>query len=245
VTAFVTWRWWPPDDASTFWHLQWESWPQGVGLFALGVCAGEAGSLEDLTARARRLGWIALAAVVLLVALAGYEQVRGQGASTLHGAGWAAMLGTVLYGIISVAFTVWFSVLIRARWSGDGPLRARAGRASYATYVLHPLALTAIMVLFASLALAPERKFLAVAVVAVPVCFLAGYAATRVSGLSKVLLPPSQGASMTTSVSLPVSPQPIRGAPALAVSNRCRRFAQRCETDPVDEPGGSAARPAR
>lgn len=21
VTAFVTWRWWPPDDASTFWHL--------------------------------------------------------------------------------------------------------------------------------------------------------------------------------------------------------------------------------
>ena len=121
-------------------------------------------------------------------------QARGQGASTLHGAGWAAMLGTVLYGIISVAFTVWFTVLIRERWSGDGPLRARAGRASYATYVLHPLALTAIMVLFASLALAPELKFLAVAVVAIPVCFLAGYAATRVPGMSKVLLLIFQGA---------------------------------------------------
>jgi fucose 4-O-acetylase-like acetyltransferase len=188
VTAFVTWRWWPPDDASTFWHLQWESWPQGAGLFALGVWAGETGSLEDLTARARRLGWTALAAVVLLVALAGYEQARGQGESTLHGAGWAAMLGTVLYGIISVAFAVWFTVLIRARWSGGGPVRACAGRASYATYFLHPLVLTAIMVLFASLALAPELKFLAVAVVAVPVCFLAGYAATRVPGMSKALL---------------------------------------------------------
>jgi uncharacterized membrane protein len=74
----------------------------------------------------------------------------------------------ILYGIISVAFAVWFTALIRARWSGGGPLLARAGRASYATYVLHPLALTAIMVLFASLALAPELKFLVVAVAAVP-----------------------------------------------------------------------------
>jgi len=44
------------------------------------------------------------------------------------------------------------------------------------------------MVLFASLALAPELNFLAVAVaVVVPVCFVAGYAATRVPSVSKVL----------------------------------------------------------
>ena len=97
------------------------------------------------------------------------------------------MLRVVLYGVASVAVTVWFTALIRARWAGDGPLRARAGRASYATYVLHPLLLTAIMVLFASLALAPELKFLVVAVVAVPVCFLAGWAATRVPAISNVL----------------------------------------------------------
>jgi len=191
VTAFVTWRWWPPDDASTFLGMQWESWPQGAVLFALGVWAGEAGSLEDLTGRARRLGWTALAAAGLLVALAGYEQARGQGASTLHGAGWAAMFGTVLYGIISVAFAVWFTALIRARWSGGGQFRSCAGRASYATYVLHPLVLTAVMVLFAPLPLAPPEKFLAVAVVAVPICFLTGYAATRVPGISKILLPPA------------------------------------------------------
>ncbi len=43
------------------------------------------------------------------------------------------------------------------------------------------------MVLFVPLALAPELAFLAVAVVAVPVCYLAGYAATRVPGISKAL----------------------------------------------------------
>jgi len=47
--------------------------------------------------------------------------------------------------------------------------------------------LTAIMVAFASLALSPELTFLVVAVVAVPACFLAGYTATRVPGLSKVM----------------------------------------------------------
>ena len=156
-------------------------------LFALGVWAGEAGSLEGLTAWARPLGWTALAAAASFVALGVYEQARGQLDSILHSVGWAAMLGMVLYGIISVAFTVWFTALIRARWPGGGPLRARAGRASYATYFLHPLVLTAIMVLFASLALAPELMFLVVAVVAVPVCFLAGYAATRMPGISKVL----------------------------------------------------------
>jgi len=187
VAGFLVWQRWPPDDGNTFLDLRWQSWPQGAVLFALGVWAGEAGSWEALTAWARRLGWTALAAAALFVALGVYEQARGQLGSILHSVGWASILGMVLYGIISVAFTVWFTALIRARWTGDGPLRARAGRASYATYVLHPLLLTAIMVLFASLALAPELAFLVVAVVAVPVCFLVGYAATRVPGISKAL----------------------------------------------------------
>ena len=187
VTAFVVWQRWPLGNASSFAHLRWDYWPQGAVLFALGVWAGEAKSLEDLTAWAPRLGWTALAATAVFVAVGVYEKVHGHLASALHGTNWVAMGGAVLYGIISVAFAVWFTALIRARWSGDGPLRARAGRASYATYVLHPVLLTAIMVLFASVALAPELEFLVVAVVAVPVCFLAGYAATRVPGISKAL----------------------------------------------------------
>jgi hypothetical protein len=123
-----------------------------------------------LTAWARPLGWTALAATALFVASGIYEKTRGQAAaeSALHGLGWPLMLGVVLYGIISVAVTVWFTALIRARWPGTGPLRARAARASYATYVLHPVVLTAVMVLFASLALAPELTCLVVAVVAGP-----------------------------------------------------------------------------
>jgi fucose 4-O-acetylase-like acetyltransferase len=181
------WQRWQLGDAHAFLNVQWQLWPQGAGLFALGVWAGEAGNWEHLTAWAPRLGWTALAAAALWAALAVYLKTQGHLESALHGAGWLVMLNAVLYATISVAVTVWFTALIRARWSGDGPLRARAGRASYATYVLHPVVLTAVMVAFAPLALAPELMFLVVAVVAVPVCFGAGYAATRVAGISKVL----------------------------------------------------------
>jgi len=57
VTAFLVWQRWTLGNASSFAHLRWDYWPQGAVLFALGVWAGEAGSLGDLTAWAHRLGW--------------------------------------------------------------------------------------------------------------------------------------------------------------------------------------------
>jgi len=87
VTGFLAWQRWPPDDAGTFLDLRWQSWPQGAVLFALGAWAGEAGNWQDLTAWTRRLGWTALAAVALFVALGVYEQARGQLGSVLHSVG--------------------------------------------------------------------------------------------------------------------------------------------------------------
>jgi hypothetical protein len=49
------------------------------------------------------------------------------------------------------------------------------------------LVLTAFMVAFAWVALAPEIKFILVAVAGVAACFTAGYALTRVPGIAKVL----------------------------------------------------------
>jgi hypothetical protein len=77
--------------------------------------------------------------------------------------------------------------LVRRRWPSHGPLLGKAARASYATYLIHPLVLTTIMVLLAPVALAPEIKFALVAIAAVAACYLAGYALTRMPGSSKVL----------------------------------------------------------
>jgi len=82
---------------------------------------------------------------------------------------------------------VWFVGWAKARWPGHGPLIGTAARGSYAAYLVHPLVLTAIMVLFAPVALIPEIKFVLVSIGGVSACFAVGYALTRVPGVSRVL----------------------------------------------------------
>jgi glucan biosynthesis protein C len=97
------------------------------------------------------------------------------------------MTFALLDGVIAVSGTLWFIAWLRGRWPSHGPLLGKAARASYATYVMHPLVLTAIMAAIVTVPLAPEIKFLLVAPAGVAACFTAGYALTRVPGISNVL----------------------------------------------------------
>jgi glucan biosynthesis protein C len=187
VSSFAVWQLWPW-TAQTYLNPRLAEWPQGAVLFALGVHAAEAGWLGDLSSLlARRLGWVAAAALAILEALVAVELARGQFDALVAGASWPTMAFALLDGVIAVAGTLWFVAWLRGRWPTHGPVLGKAGRASYATYVSHPLVLTAVMVASASVALAPEIKFVLVAAVGVPVCFVAGYALTRAPGISKVL----------------------------------------------------------
>lgn len=71
--------------------------------------------------------------------------------------------------------------------AGVAAAPAKAARASHATYLVHPLVVTLVMMSFRWLSLAVELKWLVVAAVAVPACYVAGYTLTRPPGLSKVL----------------------------------------------------------
>ena len=101
--------------------------------------------------------------------------------------GSSTILFALLDGMVAVSVSLWFISWVRRRWPSLGPLIGKAARASYATYLIHPLMLTTIMVLLAHVVLAPEIKFVLVVTVAVAACYLAGYALIRVPGVSKVL----------------------------------------------------------
>jgi surface polysaccharide O-acyltransferase-like enzyme len=189
VTSLAVWQVWPW-NAEVVLNLRAGEWPQGAVLFALGVYAGETGWAQQLSPGAvRRLGWVAAAGAAAFSALLGLEVlVRGDIDVLLEA---QAPLDTavmaVLDGVLAVAWTVWCVAWFQRRWDRHGPLIAKAGRASYATYILHPLVLTTLMVLFALVALGPALKFLVLSLVAVPTCFLIGYAVTRLPGVSRVL----------------------------------------------------------
>jgi glucans biosynthesis protein C len=164
------------------------AWTQALVLFALGVSAAEAGWDGRLTRRAeRRLGQVAVVGVVLTMALVSYTGARDQLDTALGGLGWAAISFAVLYGVVSVAFTMWCLAWLRRRWPAHGPTMAKAGRASYATYLLHPVVLVSVMLAFRAVPLVSELKFVVVSVVAVPFCFAVGYVVTRLPGVGRVV----------------------------------------------------------
>ncbi len=188
VSSFAVWQVWPA-NAVMFLNLRAGQWPQGAVLFALGVQGAEAGWLDEFPrVLARRLGWVAAAGLAALVALmVSLVLARGVDQAGVEGADLPTMAFALPDGVIAVSGTLWFTAWLRGRWPTHGPLLGKAARASYATYVIHPLVLTAVMVLLASVTLAPEIKFLLVAPAGVVACFTAGYALTRVPGMSKVL----------------------------------------------------------
>ena len=188
VSSFAVWQPWPV-LGDTFLNLRWGEWPQGAVLFALGVHGAEAGWLEDFPpVLARRLGWVAAAGVSALLALMLYLVLaRGEDQALVMGADVATMGFALLDGVIAVTGTLWSLSWLRRRWPTHGVLVGKAARASYAAYVIHPLVLTSVMVLFAWVALASEIKFVLVSAAGVAVCFMAGYLLTRVPGISKVL----------------------------------------------------------
>jgi glucan biosynthesis protein C len=188
VSSFAVWQVWPA-NAGGLLNLRVGQWPQGAVLFALGVLGAEAGWLDEFPpVLARRLGWVAAAGLAALVALmVSLVLARGADQAGVEGADLPTMAFAVLDGVIAVSGTLWFIAWLRHRWPTHGPLLGKAARASYATYLIHPLVLTAVMVAFAAAPLAPEIKFLLVATAGVAACFTAGYALTRAPGISKVL----------------------------------------------------------
>jgi glucans biosynthesis protein C len=169
-------------------QLRVDEWPQGAVLFALGVHAAHAGWLESLPQLlVRRLGWIAIAGAVVLPTMfvVGLGPVKDDKLTTT--ADVPTLAFALLDGVIAVTWTLWFIAWLRRRRPAHGALVAKAGRAAFATYFIHPLTLTLLMMLFSPLAVIPEIKFVLVSLVAIPTCFAVGYALTRLPGVNKVL----------------------------------------------------------
>ena len=186
VSSFLLWLVLPL-NRGMFLNLRVAQWPQGAVLFGLGVMAARTGWMVDHDRGfVHHLGVVTLAGTLALFTLLGLQLAAGNEEVSTRG-DWPTVLFALLYGLVAVGFTLWFVAFARRRWRDHGPLLGKASRASYATYFIHPLALTALMVAFAAVPLGPTVKFLVVAALAVPTCFTAGYALTRLPGTSRIL----------------------------------------------------------
>ena len=183
ATDAVVWLRW---DYLTehLWNLRWAQWPQSGALFVLGVVLAER-RLVVTRALARWCGILAAGGTLaFLVALVLGTRVGVDGADLTL---WGNVAVAPVSAVVALAFSVWVLDLFRRHDPHVGPIEARAARASYAAYLVHPLVLVALSAAARPIPWSPAAKFVLVATVGVPTVFAVGHLLTRIPGVRRVL----------------------------------------------------------
>jgi glucan biosynthesis protein C len=126
-------------------------------------------------------------ALLGLTALAAWALATDRFDAVAGGLTWPSAAFAVLEGVGAVALSLWLVAWFRRRWDRPGPLVRRAGRGSYAAYVLHPPVLVALSLLARPLPVVPEAKFVLVAVSGVTAAFTAGVGLIRLRAGARLL----------------------------------------------------------
>lgn len=155
--------------------------PQYVLLFVAGVLATRRGWLTSLTVRQGR--------VALVVALVGVGPALGASAlASAPDAGTVVLLAqSLVENVVAIGAVVGLLVLFRERFSGQPAWARFAAQHSFAVYVIHPLVLVGVAMLFAPLVAPAGVKFLILLVLSVPLCWGAAYLLRRIPGVARVL----------------------------------------------------------
>lgn len=100
---------------------------------------------------------------------------------------WQALVFVTREGIVAVALSLWLILWFPRRWDHQGRLAQRAGRGSYAAYVLHPPVLVVLSMLARPLPVPPEAKLVLVAITGVVASFAVGVELTRLRAVARIL----------------------------------------------------------
>jgi glucan biosynthesis protein C len=163
--------------------------PQYVALFAAGIVAYRHDWLARLpTAQARVWGWIALALVPGLPALAvAAGALSGEpDPAAAGGLNWLALAYSLWEAFIGVALVIAVLAWFRRRFNHQGALARSMSSSAYAVYVLHPLIIVPLALALSVVQLGLGTKFVLFAPLAVAICFLAGYLVRLVPGLRSI-----------------------------------------------------------
>lgn len=155
--------------------------PQYVILFVVGLLASRRGWLGALTVRQGR--------VALVVALVSLGPALGSAALVATpGAGALVQLGAALAeNMFAVSIIVALLVLFRERFAGQPRWARTAAQNSYAVYVIHPLVLVGVAMVFAPLVAPAGVKFLILLGTSVPLCWGLAHLLRQIPGVSRVL----------------------------------------------------------
>ncbi len=164
--------WWEPL------HQEPAHFPQYIALFAIGTIAYRNNWFTRMsTTQTRVWGWIALALVPLLPALAiAAGALSGEfNPAVAGGLTWLSLAYSLWEAFMGMAMVITVLVWFRNRFDWQGKLMERMSAAAYAVYVLHPLVIVPLALSLSDIRLDLSLKFVLVAPLAVALSFLTGH----------------------------------------------------------------------
>jgi len=166
----------------------WE-YPQMLTLFVLGALAEERRWLVDgLPGELRQLCGRAALVGVAAVAIVGVGITLSDDADPfLGGPSLQATLIPVIEGTLAVSMSLWAVDWFRGRWNRTTAVARRAGRASFAAYLVHAPITVMLAVALREIAVPAEVKLLVVLPTAVVASFALGWLLTRSHIVGRVL----------------------------------------------------------
>jgi len=176
--------WWEPI------HQEPAHFPQYVALFAIGIIAYRNNWFALIaTTQARVWGWVALALVPLLPALAvAAGALRGEfDPAVAGGFTWLSLAYSLWEAFIGIALVIAALVWFRNRFDRQGKLVQGMSATAYAVYVLHPLLIVPLALALSSIRMDLQLKFVLVAPLAVAICFLVGHFVRMLPVVRKIL----------------------------------------------------------
>jgi glucans biosynthesis protein C len=169
-------------------HIGVAFFPQYIFLFAVGILAFHQDWLPDLPSRVRKV-WSVIAFLCILAlpvimissgSAEGFEPFLG-------GFTWQAALLSTWEAIYCVSMSILMLSLFRARFDLQGSLARFLSRNAYTVYIIHPVVIIPLALLFRGVSADPLLKFVLISPVAVALCFLVSSLIRRIPYADQVL----------------------------------------------------------
>lgn len=163
---------------------------QYIALFTFGIIAARNNWLANLNPKNGKR-WLIVVLIMVFVVFPCFYMVKEATHSTMgsfQGNGsWQSLIVAVWEQVTGISVIMMLLCITKAKWNTSSPLLQRMARASFATYIIHPLIVISLTVLLKDWAINPAIKLLVAAPVVVTASFLSGSLLVKIPGVRDVV----------------------------------------------------------
>ncbi|HWB26436.1 MAG TPA: acyltransferase [Chitinophagaceae bacterium] len=163
---------------------------QYIALFSLGIVASRNNWLNKIDYGRGRF-WLVRALLLILVmfpSLYGIKEATNSSLDAFQGNGsWQSLLSAVWEQVTGIAIIMALLGIAKAKWNGSTPLLKKMARASFATYIIHPLFVISCGLILQHWNIEPAIKLLVALPFAVTSSFIAGALIVKLPGVKNIV----------------------------------------------------------